>query len=463
MSAPKGSACRRAGPDRPRWPGGGCPPGTGGTTGQGSTYDDPSSLGATGPVTLGAAIDRLAAERPAPVVVIALHGPFGEDGTVQALLEATGLAYTGSGVAASAIGMDKTIFKRLCRGIGLPVVDWREVHASRWANDPAAVRAELTAFTAATGDPRLMVKPARLGSSVGITLVHDPSELDAALETAFRHDTLALVETYLAGARDLEVSVIGNGPGDLELYGPGEIISGHEFYDYAAKYTAGLSETSTRAEVTDRQRMTMRKIARDAYRAMGAEGFARVDFLLAGDTIILSEINTVPGFTPISLFPTMPAEGGYTFGSVCTRIVELAIERHFARPAGARPRRTCRDERTPRRATESRATARTPVTAGPQGIGRPVRRSGRCGPRDAGDGSGDLWRRCLVRIRLPDARGRGRPIHECERGRVGARGPRGENLFVLSPNRPCRARFAPHCPRGPGRRAPAGHAGGQHR
>ena len=180
-----------------------------------------------------------------------------------------------------------------------------------------------------------MVKPARLGSSVGMTLVHDPSELDAALETAFRHDTLALAETYLPNARDLEVAIIGNGPAGLELYGPGEIVSGHEFYDYEAKYTAGLSETSTRAEVTDRQRATLHKIARDAYRAIGAEGFARVDFLLSGETIILSEINTIPGFTPISLFPTMPAEGGYTFGGVCVRIVELALERHAAR-AGRR-------------------------------------------------------------------------------------------------------------------------------
>jgi D-alanine-D-alanine ligase len=296
-----------------------------------TAYDDPAALDAAGPIRVGAAIDRLAAARPAPVVVIALHGPFGEDGTVQALLEAADLAYTGSGVAASAIGMDKTIFKRLCRGIGLPVVDWREVHASRWMSDPAAVRAELAAFASAAADPRLMVKPARLGSSVGMTLVHDASELDRALETAFRHDTLVLVETYLTGARDLEVSVIGNGPADLELYGPGEVISGHEFYDYAAKYTAGLSETSTRAEVSDRQRATILKIARDAYRAIGAEGFARIDFLLAGEAIVLSEINTIPGFTPISLFPTMPAEGGYTFGAVCARIVELAIARHSAR------------------------------------------------------------------------------------------------------------------------------------
>jgi D-alanine-D-alanine ligase len=300
-----------------------------------AAYDDPTTLGAEGPVAIGAALDRLAAARPAPVVAIALHGPFGEDGTIQALLEAVDLAYTGSGVAASAIGMDKTLFKRLCGGIGLPIVDWREIGVARWASDPAGVRAELEAFAGGAEDPRLMVKPARLGSSVGMTLVHDFSELDGALELAFRHDTLALVETYVAYARDLEVAVIGNGPADLEVFGPGEIVSGHEFYDYAAKYTAGLSETSTRAEVSERQRATFKKIARDAYRAIGAEGFARVDFLLAGETIFLSEINTIPGFTPISLFPTMPAEGGYMFGAVCSRIVELALARHAAR-AGRR-------------------------------------------------------------------------------------------------------------------------------
>jgi D-alanine-D-alanine ligase len=300
-----------------------------------AAYDDPAVLDAEGPFTVGAAIDRLAATRPAPVVFIALHGPFGEDGTVQALLEAADLAYTGSGVAASAIGMDKTIFKRICRGIGLPVVDWREVPASRWASNPDAVRAELEAFAAGNGESRLMVKPARLGSSVGMTLVHDPSEIDGALDLAFRHDTLALVESYVPAARDLEVAIIGDARGALELYGPGEIVSCHEFYDYAAKYTAGLSETSTSAEVSDRERATMLKIARDAYRAIGGEGFSRVDFLVAGDTILLSEINTIPGFTPISLFPTMPAEGGYTFGGVCAKVVELALARHQAR-AGRR-------------------------------------------------------------------------------------------------------------------------------
>ena len=294
-------------------------------------YDDPSALGAEAPLSAGAAIDRLRAEHPPPLVFIALHGPFGEDGTVQALLDAVGLAYTGSGVTASALGMDKAIFKRLVRGLGLPVADWVEVRASRWRVDPAAVRAELDAFIAGSESGRLMVKPANLGSSVGITLVHDRSEIDAALVEAFRHDEVAVVETYLAGARDLEVSVIGNDHARLELYGPGEILAGHEFYDYAAKYTPGLSETSLHAEVPAPMRATILKIARDAYRAIGAEGFARVDFLVRDDDVLLSEINTIPGFTPISLFPTLPADGGYKFADVCAKVVDLALERHAAR------------------------------------------------------------------------------------------------------------------------------------
>ncbi|MGZ9160466.1 MAG: D-alanine--D-alanine ligase, partial [Candidatus Limnocylindrales bacterium] len=265
-----------------------------------STYDDPRAIGADGPHPLGAALDRLASVDPAPVVVIGLHGPFGEDGTIQAMLEAIGLAYTGSGVAASAVGMDKAIFKRLCRGLGLPVVDWREVRAERWRSDRPGVRREMAAFAAGSSDPRLMVKPASLGSSVGMTLVHDASELAPAFDLAFRYDTLALVESYLPEARDLEVAVIGNDHAHLEVYGPGEIVSGHEFYDYAAKYTPGLSETSTRAEVSDVERAVLHKLTRDVYRAIGAEGFARVDVLMAGERIVVSEINAIPGFTPIS-------------------------------------------------------------------------------------------------------------------------------------------------------------------
>jgi D-alanine-D-alanine ligase len=299
----------------------------------GAAYDDPAALGGEGPVSVGAAIDRLGAARPRPVVFIALHGPFGEDGTVQALLDAVGVAYTGAGVLGSAIGMDKAMQKRIWRGLGLPVVEWREVRIARWAAAREAVLAELEAFAPADGGGgRLMVKPARLGSSVGMTLAHGPGERGAALDLAFRYDTVAIVETYLDGARDLEVSVIGSDP-PLGIYGPGEIVAGHEFYDYAAKYTPGLSETSTQAEVPEVLRATIRKLARDAYRAVAAEGFARVDFLVRDDTVYVSEINTIPGFTPISLFPTMPAEGDLDFTAVCRRIIELALERHASRVA----------------------------------------------------------------------------------------------------------------------------------
>jgi len=296
-----------------------------------AAYDDPVALGADGPSAAGVALDGMTSSRPRPVVFLALHGPFGEDGTAQALCESAGLAYTGAGVTASAIGMDKAVFKRLVRGIGLPVVDWREVRAARWAREPEAVLAELEAFAMATGEARLMVKPARLGSSVGMTLAHAAEERSAALDVAFQYDDTALVERYLAGARDLEVAVLGNEPDALELYGPGEIVAGREFYDYAAKYTPGVSETTIAAAVTPAQRATILKLARDTYRAVGCEGFARIDFLLAGSEIVVSEINTIPGFTPISLFPALPVAAGYDFAAVCRRVIDLAIERDGAR------------------------------------------------------------------------------------------------------------------------------------
>jgi D-alanine-D-alanine ligase len=294
-----------------------------------SAYDDPAAIGAEGPLSVGAALDRLAAAAPEAVVFIALHGPVGEDGTVQALLEAAGLAYTGAGVLASALGMDKVAQKRIWRGIGLPVIDHVEVRAAAWAANRGGVLGQLEAFAAGSNPPdaRLMIKPARLGSSIGMTLAHTADERAAALDLAFRYGDLAVVERYLAGARDLEIAVVGTEP-PLGVYGPGEIIAGHEFYDYDAKYTPGLSETSTRAEIPEAQRELMKKLARDAYRSLGVEGFARVDFLVRDDRVYLSEINTIPGFTPISLFPTMPAEGGLDFTAVCLRILELAIERH---------------------------------------------------------------------------------------------------------------------------------------
>jgi D-alanine-D-alanine ligase len=295
------------------------------------TLDDPARLGAEGPWLPGAALDRIVSRPVAPVVFPALHGPFGEDGTIQALLEAYGLAYAGAGVTASAVGMDKSLYKHLVYGLGLPVVEWTEVTASRWNGDRLAVLAELAAFSEQTGEPRVIVKPARLGSSVGMSIAHAPAERGACLDEAFRFDSLAIVERYLDRPRELEVAVVGNEPETLEAFGPGEVFPGREFYDYVAKYSDGVSTTTPSADVPAELRRRILALALDAYRAIGCEGFARVDFLLSGEHLYLNEINTIPGFTPISLFPQMAATGLGSFAAVCRRIVELAQERQSAR------------------------------------------------------------------------------------------------------------------------------------
>ena len=232
--------------------------------------------------------------------------------------------------------MDKAVFKRLVprdRAAGRRLARGR---AARWRDDPAAVLAELEAFAA--GDRR----PAPDGQAVRPRVVgrDDPRPRRGGVRRprstlAFRYDTLALVEAYLAGARDLEVSVIGNDHAQLELYGPGEIVAGHEFYDYAAKYTPGLSETSTAAEVPaaegDRSsRSPATPTGRSAPRASPASTSSS-----PASGSVVSEINTIPGFTPISLFPTMPADGGYTFADVCERVVDLALERAARRASAA--------------------------------------------------------------------------------------------------------------------------------
>ena len=295
-------------------------------------FDRPRDVGATGPLTPAAALEAMAAREPRPIVFPALHGPFGEDGTVQALLEAYELPYAGAGVAASAIGMDKAVFKRLVGGLGLPVLDWIEVGAAQWAAEPDAVGRELDALAARTGEVRLMVKPARLGSSVGMTVAHVPGDRAAALDLAFEYDTLAVVERYLDHPRELEVAVLGNEPEAISVFGPGEVFPGREFYDYVAKYEDGVSRTVPVAELTAGIRASIQEMARRAYVAIGCEGFARLDCLAAADgSVFISEINTIPGFTPISLFPQMAATGLGGFGAVCERIVELAEERAASR------------------------------------------------------------------------------------------------------------------------------------
>ena len=300
-----------------------------------AAFDGPAGLGADGPLSSSAALDRIAAREPPWVAFIALHGPFGEDGTVQALLEAAGLTYTGAGVAASALGMDKQLFKRFAAGLGLPVVPWLAVDARAHREAEAAVLAELRAFAASLPDRRLIVKPARLGSSIGMRIAHRPddeSDLASALDEALRYDDVAIVEAYLAAPRELEVSVVGNGGWDVAVYGPGEIFPGREFYDYVAKYEPGMSRTTDRPELDETLRTEVRDIARRIYLAAGVSGFARIDFLVHGGRAWLSEMNTIPGFTPISLFPVLCAEGGYDLGGIASRIVTLAVEREVWRP-----------------------------------------------------------------------------------------------------------------------------------
>lgn len=298
-------------------------------------YDDPAALGALGPHPAATALDELAERDPAPVAFVALHGPFGEDGTVQALCEAVGLAYTGAGVAASAIGMDKLLFKRLVAALGMPVLPSTEVSAAEWAARPATVRAQLADFVAALPIAQVVVKPSQQGSSIGISIVHRPddaAELGGALDEALRYGDTAMVEAYLAQARELELSVVGNSANDLEVFGPGEIFPGHEFYDYVAKYEQGVSRTTDQPDIEPAMREQLHDLAARAFLAIGGTGFARVDFLASGRQVYLNEINTIPGFTPISLFPVLCRAGGYDFGAIAERIVELAIERARYRP-----------------------------------------------------------------------------------------------------------------------------------
>jgi D-alanine-D-alanine ligase len=302
-----------------------------------TAFDDPDALGADGPLSAGDALAQIGAESPIPVVFIALHGPFGEDGVIQALCEAAGLVYTGAGVAASAVGMDKALFRRLARALGMPLLPWIEAHADEWSADAQAVQRRVAEFSASLPDHRVIVKPSRLGSSVGIAIVHkpdDPEYSGGAIVDALGYDDTVLIEAYLDHPRELEMSVLGNSAADLESYGPGEIFPGREFYDYVAKYAEGVSRTTDSPDISPAMRERIHAIARECYLAIGAQGFARVDFMVdrANGELYLNEINTIPGFTPISLFPVLCRAGGYDFGGIGERIVELALQRAASRP-----------------------------------------------------------------------------------------------------------------------------------
>ncbi|MCC6617878.1 MAG: D-alanine--D-alanine ligase [Chloroflexi bacterium] len=262
--------------------------------------------------SLGEAID---------VAFLAVHGPFGEDGTLQGFLELAGIPYTGAGVLASAVAMDKVVFKDLMRGHGLPVVDYAWFRRSAWHTDPGHVLREVAGRIGA----RSVVKPARLGSSVGMTIVHDPTELPSALDEAFQHDGKVIVESYVADARELECGVLGNA--DPIVFEPGEVRSSHEFYDYESKYVEGLARVEPRADVDPDLAARLKELSLSAYRAVDGAGLARVDFLVGPAGTFLSEMNTLPGFTTTSMFPKQAELAGIGFGELVARLIDLALER----------------------------------------------------------------------------------------------------------------------------------------
>ncbi len=255
-----------------------------------------------------------------------LHGPFGEDGTIQGLLEMAGVPFVGAGVAGSALGMDKALTKSVLRDRGLPVVPCVAVGEADWRADAARV---LRSIRRALPLP-LFVKPSSLGSSVGITKVADRGGIRAALDTAFRYGSTALVEKAIAG-RELELSVLGNEDPEASL--PGEIIPHGEFYDYADKYLDGKTGFVIPAELGPRTTARIRTLGVAAFRALACSGMARVDFFLEKGTgrLYVNEINTIPGFTEISMYPKLWAASGLPFPRLVERLVELGFERHRAR------------------------------------------------------------------------------------------------------------------------------------
>ncbi|MCC6858560.1 MAG: D-alanine--D-alanine ligase [Bryobacterales bacterium] len=251
------------------------------------------------------------------VVFPVLHGTFGEDGTMQGLLELAGLPYVGAGVLASAVSMDKDIMKRLCRERGLPVVEYVIVHRER-------LEAPCLPFPFP-----VFVKPANLGSSVGISKAGDAGELAAALRLAAGYDRKIIVERAIVG-RELECSVLGNREPVASL--PCEILPSRDFYDYEDKYLLDQAQFKLPAELPEGRVEELRRLAVECYRAVECEGMARVDFLFetAGGRLYINEINTIPGFTSISMFPRMWEHSGLAYSPLIDRLIELALERHAA-------------------------------------------------------------------------------------------------------------------------------------
>jgi D-alanine-D-alanine ligase len=264
----------------------------------------------------------------ADAVFPVLHGPFGEDGTVQGLLELLDVPYVGAGVLASSLCMDKVVFKEVLAAAGVPQVGYAAVREPEWQTDPSGVRARL----AGLGLP-LFVKPARLGSSVGIVKVSEADEVDGALETAFGHDGLVIVEAFSDGM-EVECSVLGLAEPDASL--PGEIVltGGAEWYDYAAKYEPGGMELVVPARISEAATQEVRRLAKETFVRVGCAGLARVDFFVEGERVLVNELNTLPGFTATSVYPKLWEATGLPFPELCDRLLRTALDRFRAERGG---------------------------------------------------------------------------------------------------------------------------------
>jgi len=264
------------------------------------------------------------------VVFPVLHGPYGEDGTVQGLLDLAGIPYVGAGVTGSALAMDKAIFKDVMRARGLPVVGYLLVMRKEWEANPEGV---MDRVEGALGYP-VFTKPANLGSSVGVSKCHGREGLAQGLAEAARYDRKLLVEAAVPRAREIEVSVLGNDDPIASV--PGEIIPSREFYSYAAKYLDEGEEASRLlipAPLPPETAERVRDLAVRAYTAIDCAGMARADFLLSGETgaLYVNELNTIPGFTPISMYPKLWEATGIPYPELIDRLIELALERHADR------------------------------------------------------------------------------------------------------------------------------------
>lgn len=271
-----------------------------------------------------------AAANPIDVDVIfpVLHGTFGEDGTIQGLLELADIPYVGAGVLGSAAGMDKDIMKKLFRDAGLPIVKHVTVLRSQWHKEPHKVRKQVEAVLKYP----VFVKPANLGSSVGISKVHDRAEIAAAMDEAARFDRKIVIEQGVGGnkrkAREIECSVLGNDEPIASI--PGEIVPIKEFYDYDAKYLAEGSELIIPAKLPKAKQKEVQQLAVKAFQAVDCSGLARVDFLMDPRTgkMFVNEINTMPGFTSISMYPKLWAASGIEYPELIDRLIRLGLERH---------------------------------------------------------------------------------------------------------------------------------------